>query len=172
MGHGSKYASMPPAKLKDLGKLLADSGVTVTVLPATDLFTVGRHQDHSVMRGVADANALVSHGVNCCLSTNNILNPFTPFGDGSLMRIANMYANVLQRGTTEELLETFAMVTTMPGRLIGREDNGLSVGSSADLVIWGASSPDEAVAINAQPLHGFKAGRRTFRWDRPELNRP
>ena len=172
VGHGSKYASMPPAKLKDLGKLLADSGVTVTVLPATDLFTVGRHQDHSVMRGVADANALVSHGVNCCLSTNNILNPFTPFGDGSLMRIANMYANVLQRGTTEELLETFAMVTTMPGRLIGREDNGLSVGSSADLVIWGASSPDEAVAINAQPLHGFKAGRRTCRWDRPELNRP
>jgi len=172
VGHGSKYASMPPAKLKDLGKLLADSGVTVTVLPATDLFTVGRHQDHSVMRGVADANALVSHGVNCCLSTNNILNPFTPFGDGSLMRIANMYANVLQRGTTDELLETFAMMTTMPGKLIGREDNGLSVGSSADLVIWGASSPDEAVAINAQPLYGFKAGRRTFRWDRPELNRP
>ena len=70
------------------------------------------------------------------------------------------------------MLDTFAMVTTMPGRLIGREDNGLSVGSAADLVIWGASSPDEAVAINAQPLYGFKAGRRTFRWDRPELNRP
>jgi cytosine deaminase len=79
VGHGSKYAAMPPAELAELGKLLADTGVTVTVLPATDLFTQGRHLDHSVIRGVADANALVEHGVNCCLSTNNILNPFTPF---------------------------------------------------------------------------------------------
>jgi len=105
VGHGSKYSSMSPDELGDLGKLMSDSGVTLTVLPATDLFTVGRHQDHSVMRGVADGNALAAHGVNCCLSTNNILNPFTPFGDGSLMRIANMYANVAQRGTREELTE-------------------------------------------------------------------
>ncbi|MEK9660768.1 MAG: amidohydrolase family protein, partial [Alphaproteobacteria bacterium] len=99
VGHGSKYAALPPVELRDLGKLLADSGVTVTVLPATDLFTVGRNMDHSIVRGVADANALIEAGANCCLSTNNILNPFTPYGDGSLMRIANMYANVAQRGT-------------------------------------------------------------------------
>lgn len=172
IGHGSKYSSMPPAKLRDLGKLLADSGVTVTVLPATDLFTMGRHQDHSVMRGVADANALVACGVNCCLSTNNILNPFTPFGDGSLMRIANMYANVLQRGTADELQECFEMVTSMPGRLIGREDYGIEVGKSADMVVWDAGAPDEAVAINAVPLYGFKRGRRVFTRNRAELHRP
>ena len=79
VGHGSKYANMPPAQLQELGARLADAGVTVTVLPATDLFTQGRHQDHSVIRGVADANALIDCGVNCCLSTNNILNPFTPY---------------------------------------------------------------------------------------------
>lgn len=172
VGHGSKYSSMPPDRLADLGKLLADTGVTVTVLPATDLFTVGRHQDHSVMRGVADANALVNCGVNCCISTNNILNPFTPFGDGSLMRIANMYANVLQRGTADELMDTFAMISTMPGRLVGRKTDGLSVGDKADFVVWNAGSPDEAVAINAQPLAGYKAGRQVFHWDTPALNRP
>ncbi len=172
VGHGSKYSSMPPNKLADLGKLLADTGVTVTVLPATDLFTVGRHQDHSVMRGVADANALVNCGVNCCLSTNNILNPFTPFGDGSLMRMANMYANVLQRGTSDELMDTFAMMTTMPGKLVGRKTDGLSVGDLADFVVWNATSPDEAVAINAQPLTGYKRGRRVFTWDKPVLNQP
>jgi cytosine/creatinine deaminase len=67
VGYGSKYSSMPPDKLRDLGKLMSDSGVSLTMLPATDLFTVGRHQDHSVMRGVADGNALAAHGVNCCL---------------------------------------------------------------------------------------------------------
>lgn len=41
VGHGSKYSSMPPEKLRDLGKLMSDSGVTLTVLPTTDLLTVG-----------------------------------------------------------------------------------------------------------------------------------
>lgn len=172
IGHGSKYSSMPPDALRDLGKLLSDTGVTVTVLPATDLFTVGRHQDHSVMRGVADANALASHGVNCCLSTNNILNPFTPFGDGSLMRIANMYANVAQRGTDAELAECFAMMTDRPATFLGRDDYGVAVGNAADLVVWDATSTNEAVAINAEARFGFKAGRRTFTRSAVELHRP
>ena len=45
---------------------------------------------------VADANLLVAHGVNCSLSTNNVLNPATPYGDCSLIRMANLHANVLQ----------------------------------------------------------------------------
>jgi cytosine deaminase len=172
IGHGSKYAAMPPAELAELGKLLADTGVTVTVLPATDLFTQGRQLDHSVIRGVADANALVEHGVNCCLSTNNILNPFTPFGDGSLVRIANMYANVAQRGTAEEQAEIFEMVSNRPGRLLRREDYGIAVGNPADLVVWDAPSTGDVIATNAQPLFGFKAGRRTFTRARAELHRP
>ena len=172
VGHGSKYAAMAPAELAELGKLLAGTGVTVTVLPATDLFTQGRHLDHSVIRGVADANALIEHGVNCCLSTNNILNPFTPFGDGSLVRIANMYANIAQRGTSEELAECFAMVTERPGRLLRRDDYGIAVGNPADLVVWDATTATDVVATNAQPLFGFKAGRRTFTRTRAELHRP
>lgn len=172
IGHGTKYAAMPPAELAALGKLLADTGVTVTVLPATDLFTQGRHQDHSVIRGVADANALIGHGVNCCLSTNNILNPFTPFGDGSLVRIANMYANVAQRGTAEEVAECFEMLTSRPARLMGRADYGVAVGNPADLVVWDAGAPGDVVAMNAAPLFGFKRGRRTFSRARAELNRP
>ena len=33
------------AELAALGKRLADSGVAVSVLPTTDLFTAGRHQE-------------------------------------------------------------------------------------------------------------------------------
>ncbi|MGB0571459.1 MAG: amidohydrolase family protein [Alphaproteobacteria bacterium] len=82
---------------------------------------------------MADGNALAAHGVNCCLSTNNILNPLTPFGDGSLMRIANMYANVAQRGTRDELTECFAMMTERPAKFLGHEDYGVAVGNAADL---------------------------------------
>jgi cytosine deaminase len=172
VGHGTKYGSLPPAKLRDLGKRLSDTGVAVTVLPATDLFVMGRHQEHSVMRGVADANALTACGVNCSLSTNNVLNPFTPFGDSSLIRIANLYANVVQRGMNEELAECFEMLSRRSARLLRRDDYGIAVGNPADIVVWNATSRTEAVATVAQPVLGYKRGRRLFTRPLPELHRP
>ena len=64
-----------PHEVAALARSLADTGIAVTVLPTTDLFLMGRNRDHSVVRGVADANLLIAHGVNCSLSSNNILNP-------------------------------------------------------------------------------------------------
>jgi cytosine/creatinine deaminase len=77
-GHMAKLSLLPPDALAPLARSLADSGIAVTVLPATDLFLMGRDQDHAVRRGVADANFLAAHGVQCSLSTNNVLNPATP----------------------------------------------------------------------------------------------
>lgn len=172
IGHGSKYSCLPPAELKALGRRLADSGVAVTVLPATDLFTTGRHMEHSVIRGVPDAHALIGQGANCSISTNNVMNPFTPYGDCSLVRIANLYANVVQRSTEEELSECFAMLTSRPARILRRKDYGIAVGNPADLVVWNAITPAEVIATVAQPVMGFKSGRRLFTREIPSLHRP
>ena len=79
VGHMCKLSTMPLADLRALARRIADAGVAVTVLPATELFMMGRDQEYNVRRGVADVNLLVEHGVNCSLSTNNVLNPFTPY---------------------------------------------------------------------------------------------
>lgn len=172
IGHGNKYSCLPPAELEALGRRLADSGVAVAVLPATDLYTSGRHLDYNVIRGVADANALVARGANCSISTNNVMNPFTPYGDCSLVRIANLYANVLQRGTEEDLSECFAMLTNRPARILRRNDYGIAVGNPADFVVWNAKTPAEVVATVAPPVMGFKRGRRVFTRELPTLHRP
>jgi cytosine deaminase len=171
-GHMAKLSLLPPAELAALAKNLADSGIAVTVLPATDLFLMGRDQDHSVRRGVADANVLCAHGVNCSLSTNNVLNPATPYGDCSLMRIANLYANILQVDRPAQLRECFEMLTDRSARLLNFTDYGFAVGNPADVVILNARTPEQAVAEIAQPLATFKNGRQTMRWNLPELMRP
>lgn len=172
IGHGNKYASLTQPELEALAKRLAQSGVAVSVLPATDLFTSGRHQEHSVMRGLADAHALVAHGANASIATNNVLNPFTPYGDCALVRIANMYANVVQRGTEADLAECFALVSERPARILRKADYGIRTGNPADLVVWNARSAAEVIATVAQPLTGFKRGRRTFTRELPSLYRP
>lgn len=172
IGHGNRYSCLAAAELEALGRRLAASGVAVSVLPTTDLYTSGRHQEHSVMRGVADAHALVAHGANCSIATNNVLNPFTPYGDCSLTRIANLYANIVQRGTQADLEECFAMISTRPARILRKRDYGIAVGNPCDLVVWNAHSPAEAIATIAQPLFAMKRGRSLFRREMPALQQP
>ena len=171
-GHMAKLSLLPPAEMAAMARSLADSGVAVTVLPATDLFLMGRDQEHSVRRGVADANVLCAHGVKCSLSSNNVLNPATPYGDCSLIRIANLYANVLQVDRPAQLRECFEMLTTRSARVLNFTDYGFAVGNPADVVLFNAQTPEQAVAEIAQPLAAFKNGRQTMAWSLPELLRP
>src|SRR5438132_3677709 len=172
VGHMAKLSTMPSNQLAVLAGRLADVGVAVTVLPATDLYLMGRDQDHNVRRGVADANFLVEHGVNCSLSTNNVLNPATPYGDCSLIRMANLHANVLQIAAPARLRECFAMLTERSARLLNLTDYGLEVGNPADIVVIDAVTPEQAVAETRQPLAAFKRGRQTVIRHSPELVRP
>src|SRR5262245_3741926 len=172
VGHMAKLSLMPPDEVAALARSLADSGIAVTVLPATDLFLMGRDQEHSVRRGVADANWLIEHGVNCSLSSNNILNPATPYGDCSLIRMANLYANVLQLDRPAQLRECFRMLTDRSARLLNIEDYGLSPGRPADVVVIDAQTPEQAIAEISQPVAAFKGGRQTVARALPQLLRP
>lgn len=172
IGHVTKLAWLDRDRFAATARRLADAGVAVTVLPATDLFLMGRDHDHAVPRGVAPADRLLAHGVNCSLSTNNLLNPFTPYGDGSLVRMANLFANVGQVASPAGMAECLAMVTDRAARLMNLADYGIAIGNPADLVVLDCGSPATAVAEIAQPLMGYKAGRRTFTRPAPVLHPP
>jgi cytosine deaminase len=172
IGHVTKLSAVPASQLAEMGRRLAGAGVALTVLPSTDLFLTGRDHDHNVPRGVTLAHRLMEMGVTCSLSTNNVLNPFTPFGDCSLVRIANLYANVAQVGTPAGMSACLDMVTSSSARLLNLDDYGIVVGHPADLVVLDAPDAPSAVAEIAQPLFALKRGRRTFTRPRPELHRP
>jgi cytosine deaminase len=172
VGHGCKYSTLPPPDLRALAAEIAEAGVAVTVLPATDLYMMGRHQTHSVQRGVADANLLVESGVNCSISSNNILNPFTPLGDGNLVRMANLQANVCQIGESRRLRDCFHMLTMRSAKLMNLPDYGIAVGNPADIVVMDAVTPEQVVAEVKAPLAVFKRGRRTVTRPRAELHKP
>src|ERR1700761_5383333 len=172
VGHMAKLSLLPPAELENVGARLADAGINVTVLPATDLFLMGRKHDHAIPRGGPDASFLVGCGVNCSISSNNIINPSTPYGDCSLIRIANLHANVLQVALPDELTDCFHMITDRSARLLNIKNYGVEVGNPADIVVIDAPSPEKAVAEIRQPVAVFKRGKRTVAWDLPRLLQP
>jgi cytosine/creatinine deaminase len=172
MGHVTKVSGLPTDKQKDIAKKLADAGVAVTALPATDLFVLARHVDYNVPRCVTDLNLFAEQGCNCSISSNNILNPFTPFGDGSLIRMANLHANTLQVGQAERITELFSMISDRSAKLMNLKDYGIKVGSQAEVTVIDAKSPVEAVATCAPVLAVFKRGRQTVRRERAELLPP
>jgi cytosine deaminase len=172
IGHVTKMSLLPPERFEPMAHRLADAGVAVTVLPSTDLFLMGRGQTHGVVRGVLAAHELLRRGVNCSLSTNNVLNPFTPFGDCSLLRMANLYANVCHCGTRDDLRACFDMVTSRSAWLLRLDGYGIAVGNAADLVVLDCTTPEQGVAELAPALFGFKRGRRTFTRAPAALHRP
>jgi cytosine deaminase len=172
IGHVTKLSAMPRAEFDAWGTRLADAGIAVTVLPSTDLFLNGREREHSIPRGVTHAHRLTAHGVTCSLATNNVLNPFTPFGDCSLVRIANLYANVAQLGDAPALCACFDMVTRGPAALMNLAQYGVAEGGPADLVVLDCAEESAAIAEIAQPLFAYKRGRRSFTRKQPVLHRP
>src|SRR5258705_7536742 len=58
IGHATKLSALPPPRLKAAAARLAKSGVAVTVLPATDLYLMGRDTTHNAPRGLTVAHKL------------------------------------------------------------------------------------------------------------------
>jgi cytosine/creatinine deaminase len=172
IGHATKLSVLDTASLEAVAARLANAGVAVTVLPATDLFLMGRSAEHSVPRGVAPAHRLLDRGVTCSLATNNVLNPFTPFGDCSLLRMANLYANIAQLGRPDELRACMDMVTILPAKLMNLGDYGFAVGNPADIVVLDGADRVAAVSELAQPLLAMKRGRISFSRPATAINWP
>jgi len=172
IGHVSKLSALPRDELKLTAAHLANAGVAVTVLPSTDLYLMGAGADHNIVRGVAPVHRLLDDGVNCSLSTNNVLNPFTPFGDCSMVRMANLYANTAQIGSDKGMRDCMAMITHRPAQLLRVGDYGIKIGNPADIVILDCFSGLSAVQEISVPLLGFKRGRRTFTRTPACLHRP
>lgn len=168
IGHVTKLAAMSELQLQEMKKLLKEANITLTVLPATDIFLNGRDHQPLVPRGMVNANELSEMGITTTISSNNILNGFTPYGDASLIRMANMYANVAQLSQDSAVMEVHNMITKNAAKLFNVQTE-IKEGSPANFVILEAKNAVEAIRTIAQALAGFKNGRQTFSNEKAQI---
>ncbi len=159
VGHMTELAALPPAELDGIVRELAAARVGVILLPATDLYLMGRGDAHKVRRGLAPAKRLLAGGVMVAAATNNVRNAFTPVGNADPALMAFLLTVGAHMGTGEEQAQALAMITTEPARMLGLGERTLAEGRPADLVVWEAAALDEAVGGVAPRLLVVKAGR-------------
>ncbi|MGQ4806988.1 N-isopropylammelide isopropyl amidohydrolase [Candidatus Entotheonellaceae bacterium PAL068K] len=148
----------PEHRARVIDKLCAARLHTIS-LPATELHVKGRTDTRCTWRGVTRIGELRAAGLNVSISTNNIVNPFTPYGHPDLLRQALVAAMVAHLGNLDQMAWLLDLITINPARTLGLPDYGLTAGCRADLVVLDAADPAQAITEQAEKLWVLKAGR-------------
>ncbi len=159
LGHVCEMAALPPDEQDGLARTLAEAGVAVIVLPATDLYLMGRKDVRSPRRGLAPVKRLLAAGVTVAAATNNVRNAFTPVGTAGLPLMGFLLSVGAHMGTDPELSEVLSMLTAHPARILGVQGYGVAVGSRADLVVWETERVETVVSGLCPCRLVVKAGR-------------
>lgn len=159
LGHMTKLAGLTAGELEPIALALRAADISVLALPASDLYMMSRRDTHNVRRGVAPVHRLAEWGVNVGLATNNVLNLFTPFGDGDVLKICTLLAQVLQLGTLDSHGLCLSMATTQAARAIGIHSHNIQAGNVADLVLLDVDSVSEAIGTAPVGRTVIKGGR-------------
>jgi cytosine/creatinine deaminase len=161
LGHMSEMAALPPDEQDALARTLAQAGIAVIVLPATDLYLMGRKDVRSPRRGLAPVKRLLAAGVTVAAATNNVQNAFTPVGTAGLPLMGFLLSVGAHMGTFLDLSQVLSVLTTQPARILRIADYGVAVGSRADLVVWEAERAEHVVSALCPCRLVVKAGRIT-----------
>lgn len=157
--HVTALAAVPDAEAEEAIKLCARAGVSVIALPSCNMFLMGRGDRGLVRRGVTRIAELEQAGVNVAIASDNIRDPFRPFGNGDPLEEALLACQILSRGTERGFRSVLDMITVNAARTSGRPDADLSVGRRADVVLLDAPDVKQAVIENAARLLVVKDGR-------------
>ena len=143
---------------------VAEAGIDVVALPACNLFLMGRNQ-YPTPRGIAPVNALQAAGVNVCVGTDNVQDPFHPMGDYDPLGNAALLINSAHFGGGE-IDRALHMTTENAAAALGiHNDYGLRVGALASFSLY--DCPGTLQAMTEKPIR-----RRVFYRGRTVRNHP
>jgi cytosine/creatinine deaminase len=159
LGHLCTLDVLQPEHRARVIDKLREAQVHAISLPATESHVKGRADVCRTWRGVTRIEELRTAGVNVSISTNNIVNPFTPYGHPDLLRQALVAAMTAHLGNLDQLAWLLDLVTVNPARALGIENYGLKEGCRADVVVLDATTPAQAITEQVEKLWVCKEGQ-------------
>ncbi len=141
--HVTALHSYPNAYADKLIRLLADSEMTVVTNPITNSVLQGRYDDYPRRRGHTRIEELRAAGVPVGIGQDNIVDLFSPYGDGDPLKSAFLLAHFAHLNGYEDARALWEMLTTANAAVYGcdLESYGLEPGNEGSLVVHNMSDP-------------------------------
>jgi cytosine deaminase len=155
LGHVTTLAAMPLDQQARALDALAAAGVSLVVLPATDLYLAGHGEPGT--RSLAPWERAVDRGVRMAIANNNIANPFAPFGSGNLLQAAWLAGLTRRAAAPARRQSLLDAVTAVPASILGLARHGPAPGAEAHLALVDTDRPGDVILQApgvAATLHG------------------
>ena len=120
--------------------LAARAGVYVTTLTSCNLYLMGDNR-----RGPTLVRQLLQAGVPVAVASDNVRDPFRPYGNANLLQEALLTAQVHKLAGEKQLNQVFGMITNTPAKNCLLPEYGVAVGQPANFVVLNAATPAQAV---------------------------
>jgi cytosine deaminase len=159
VGHLTSLGSVEDTAARSIADLIARAGISVIVLPATDVYLNGRSGEARGRRGLTPVRMLMEAGVNVAVATNNVQNAFTPYGRGRITDTAMLLAGLCHLGSRADAETVVDMMTVRAASAVGLADHALIEGAPATFAVFDARSAWDLIGDADRALHVVKNGR-------------
>jgi cytosine deaminase len=144
--HAYCLGQIAPARLEAIGRRLAELKISIMTSAPSDI-------------EVPPAAALAALGVNVAAGSDNIRDPWWPYGNGDMLERACLVASRFDWSKDEDLVKALGTATTNNAVALGLKNYGLAAGRDADFVLVDSETVAEAVVSRPRRALVAKRGR-------------
>lgn len=132
ISHAYGLGDVTPDRQKQAAELIASAGVAIMTNAPGD-------------RAFPPVATLRAAGATVWSGCDNIRDSWWPYGDGDMLRRAQMIGYRSGFNTDEDLMQAFSVVTEGGAKALGLTDYGLHPGARADFVVMAVENVPEAI---------------------------
>jgi cytosine deaminase len=155
--HCCSLSALEEGRARAVIKKVAKARMSVIANPLTNLYLWG---ENGRPEGVTRVKELLEEGVNVAYGTDNTQDAFNPLGNADMLLAALLLAYQKKLDGEGSLVKILEMGTINAAKATGMISNyGIREGGRADIVIFDAFSPREAIIRQARRLYVVKRGR-------------
>ena len=155
-GHCCSLAANEEEIILPIVELIKKAKINIISLPSTNLYLQGRGDKINIRRGIAPVKYLLDHDIPVAIGSDNIRDPFNPFGNGNLLEEILIAAHGCHMGGEKDLNKLFDMVSIIPGEALKFQYN-IKEGNKANFIVIDAKTKADSIIRQANIYGYFKS---------------
>ena len=157
--HTTAMGSYNDAYAYKLMRVLRLAELSFVANPLVNIHLQGRFDTYPKRRGLTRVKELEQNGLNVCFGHDDIMDPWYPIGDGSMMQVLHMGLHAAQLMGYSDLLNSLRFITENSAKTLGLAEYGIREGHSANFIVLNAENGYEALRTQAEILYSVRSGK-------------